>query len=106
MPVPPETTVTVPWSIPVGTAWSPAAAARRITSSGTASVEMSMSVTACPRSAFRTQPPTKKARCPARLQRVEHRLRRGRRDPVARDPHQSCIRSASTRRIRAVAPQM
>jgi hypothetical protein len=56
----------VPCSIPVGTGFSPAASASRITSAGTASVEMSMSVTGWPRSAFRTQPPTKNARCPPR----------------------------------------
>ena len=60
------TTVTVPCSMPVGTALKPAASARRITSCGSAVVAMSMSPSGTPSSALRTAPPTTRASSPSR----------------------------------------
>ena len=55
------TMVTVPCSMPVGCAVKPAARASRMVSSGSAVVAMSMSLTAVPISALRTEPPTTRA---------------------------------------------
>ena len=60
------TTVSVPCSIPVGTALKPAASTRRITSGGNAVVAMSMSPIGSPSSAFLTAPPTTRASSPSR----------------------------------------
>ncbi len=65
-PVPSITTVTVPCSTPVGTGRKPAAAARRITSSGSAVVATSISPGGCPSSTFLTAPPTTRASSPSR----------------------------------------
>ena len=62
---PRTTTVTVPWSIPVGMALNPAACAICITFSGRALVDISTSLSGRPSSALRTQPPTKYISCPA-----------------------------------------
>jgi len=56
--VPCTTTVMVPWSMPVGTGFNPAARASSTTRSGRASVAISTSATFVPISALRTQPPT------------------------------------------------
>src|SRR6186713_891966 len=61
------TSVMVPWSMPVGTLLMPAALARRITSSGSAVVAMSMSPGARSSSALRTAPPTTRASSPSAL---------------------------------------
>ena len=60
------TTVTVPCSMPVGTAFQPAASTRRTTSSGTAVVATSISLTARCSNALRTAPPTTRASSPSR----------------------------------------
>ena len=62
-PSPAATTVTVPCSIPVGTTFSPAAAASSSTRSGRSAVAMSMSSTGSPSRAFLTAPPTISAGC-------------------------------------------
>src|ERR1700730_7252790 len=62
---PSATSVTVPCSIPVGTLLMPAALARRITSSGSAVVAISMSPIGTSRSALRTAPPTTRASSPS-----------------------------------------
>ena len=59
--VPSITSVTVPWSMPVGTAFIPAAFASATTVSGRAAVQRSRSVTGTPISPFRTAPPTSHA---------------------------------------------
>ena len=58
---PPEIAVTVPCSIPVGTAFSPAAFSASVTAWGESTVAMSMSLTGRPIRVLRTQPPTKRA---------------------------------------------
>jgi hypothetical protein len=58
------TSVTVPWSMPVGTLLMPAALARRITSWGNAVVAISMSPIGIFNSALRTAPPTTRASSP------------------------------------------
>ena len=61
----PITAVTVPWARPVGTALIPAFSSNAITLSGSSTVAMSMSLTARPSTAARTQPPTKRASPPS-----------------------------------------
>jgi len=50
--------------MPVGTAFNPAASSSSITRGGWSGVAMSISVTARPSSASRTQPPTKRTSFP------------------------------------------
>ncbi len=59
-----RTAVTVPCSMPVGTALNPAASTRRIVSSGSVVVAMSMSETGSPSSVLRTAPPATRASSP------------------------------------------
>ena len=73
---PSATTVTVPCSMPVGTALKPAASARRITSGGSAVVAMSISPSGSPSSALRTAPPTTRASSPARSSTASRSLER------------------------------
>src|SRR5262249_28940272 len=56
-PRPSITTVTVPWSMPVGTALKPAASTRPITAGGSAVVATSNSLASRPSSASPTPPP-------------------------------------------------
>ena len=58
-------TVTVPWSMPVGTVLSPALSASAMTLSGSAVVARSISVTGSPRSVLRTAPPTARVSTPS-----------------------------------------
>src|SRR5262249_55607507 len=58
-------TVTVPWSMPVGTALSPACLASAITLSGSAVVARSTSLTGSPSNALRTAPPTARVSTPS-----------------------------------------
>ena len=67
------TSVTVPWSMPVGTHLMPAALARRTTSSGSAVVAMSMSPRGIFSSALRTAPPTTRASSPSPLSNASTR---------------------------------
>src|SRR3569623_593514 len=56
-----STAVIVPWSIPVGIGLMPAAASRKLTSSGGSGVAQSTSAASSPSSASRTAPPTQRA---------------------------------------------
>ena len=104
---PSATTVTVPCSIPVGTALSPAASASADTLSGRASVAMSMSATGRPMQRVAHAAADEERPVPAGRQRRGDRAGRRRLQPVAGDAgHGSCIRSEKVFSIRAVAPQM
>ena len=65
--------VTVPCSIPVGTALPPAASTRRVTSSGNAVVATSISPIGTRNKALRTAPPTTRASSPSRSSRERRR---------------------------------
>ena len=67
------TAVTVPCSMPVGTALPPAASTRRMTSSGNAVVATSISATGSRSKALRTAPPTTRASSPSRLSSASRR---------------------------------
>src|ERR1700679_4051417 len=62
--LPSTTSVTVPYSMPVGTLLMPAALARRMTSAGSAVVAISISPIGSFNSALRTAPPTTRASSP------------------------------------------
>ena len=79
----------------------------RITASGSASVAMSMSATGRPRSAFRTQPPTGSAWCPAAVSAPQTACVAGASSQGASMRVTApSTRSDSAFSIRAVAPQM